>query len=116
MPLNDRELAYITVGISLASLILFIAWHQSGQPTQSRYELDSNPNLSKVIPILDTGEHYFHPAYCIPGQNVVFTQHRYPSQSGINANVLMSRGLNAMTLPAPQDDDWRQRPPGEVDF
>jgi hypothetical protein len=114
MPFNPRDVALIASGSAFALLILFIAWNESGDSRAPRYETNDNPNLGYVIDELDTGNHYFHPLMCIPGQKVVFTRHRYPTQAGINTTVLLNHGLDALRNPSPQDDDWRVRPPGEV--
>lgn len=114
--MQPRDVALIATGAAAALGLLFVAWNESGDHGQPRYETDGNVNLGKVIDALDTGAHYFHPLMCVPGQDVVFTQHKYPLQSGVNATVLINSGFDALRRPAPQDDDWRTRPPGEVQF
>lgn len=107
------------LGLALAggaffALVAFIAHTESGDQRQPRYETDGNPNLGYVIDSLNTGEHYFHPDDCVNGQCVTFLPHRYPRYPGIELTALIHHGMNAMRKPAPQDDDWRTMPPGEM--
>lgn len=118
MRLDSRDLALLTVGAAFIIVLGYIAYDKSdtGQPRyQSSTGIATGFNvIDTAISQLDTGDHYFHPAYCVPGQTQIFTAHRYPTVSGGGISTLIHQGMDALSVPAPQDDDWRIRPPGEV--
>lgn len=120
MQVNEKDLALLAVGVAFSVVLFYMARGESdtGQP---RYEGDSDTGIATgfnvidtYIDRLDTGDHYFAPAYCVPGQTQIFTAHRYPAVSGGNISALIHQGMSALRRPAPQDDDWRTRPPAEV--
>jgi hypothetical protein len=118
MLLNEKDLSFIAIG-AIAVFVLSYCAHQNsddGGKGQPRYDGElAGAGLfgAMVIDALDTGDHYFHPASCIPGQQQVFTPHRYPTISGGNITALIHQGMDAMRRQAPQDSDWIERPPGE---
>lgn len=117
MQFSEKDITFIAVGAAFALLLFFVAYGESGDSMQPRYETGGNPMLGKVIAHLDTGDgHYFAPRDCAPGQQVIFTPHRYPNTNGPGITALIHHGMDAMARPAPQDDDWRVMPPGEVDW
>jgi hypothetical protein len=113
MQVNAKDAGFIAVGAAFAMLVFYVAYVNAGGGKQPRYE-ESNPNLGYVIDHLDTGSHYFHPNYCVPGQKVVFLPQRYPTTGGPNLTALIHHGMDAMRKPAPQDDDWREDAPSEM--
>lgn len=127
MAISDRDLCLLAVGGAFLALAGFIAHNESGDSRQPRYAAapvehagtESNPNLA-VLPQEALGDlypdNYFHPAYCVPGQGVKFMAHRYPRKPGIEITTILHHGVNAMMRAAPQDDDWRIRPPGEAQW
>lgn len=116
MPLNDKELGTLLVGAAVVIVLAYIAHNESDDKGQQRYqgELATAGLSGVVIDNLDTGVHYFHPNYCVPGQTQIFTAHRYPTISGGNITTLIHHGMDPLKRRAPQDDDWRIRPPAEV--
>lgn len=120
MRLNEHELGVLIVGAVVIGILVYIAYDKSEQVPQPRYT-GTLPTvglsvMDRAIDKLDTGDHYFHPAFCIPGQTQIFTPHRYPTISGGNITTLIHQGMDALRRPAPQDNDWIQRPPAEVMF
>jgi hypothetical protein len=119
MPLNDKDLSFIAIGAIVVFVLSYCAYQNSDDngKTQPRYdgELATAGQFgAMVIDSLDTGDHYFHPNMLYPGQQQVFTAHRYPVISGGNITALIHQGMDAMRRQAPQDADWIERPPGEV--
>jgi hypothetical protein len=117
MAFNERDIGLLAAGAAFTVLVLFVAWNETdtGQPRYAEtFSGNDNPNLATVLDRLDTGDHYFHVNHCVPGQGQVFTPHRYPHISGANITALIHGGFDSMRKAAPQDDDWRTRPPGEV--
>lgn len=116
--LDSRDLGLLAVGGVTLALIVMVA-RQRTSTGQPRYSVDEAAMAGlgvTAIDSLDTGDHYFHPAYCVPGQTQIFTQHRYPAVSGGNISTMIHHGMDRLKCPAPQDDDWIKRPPGEVMF
>jgi hypothetical protein len=118
MHLDGKAIGVIAVGAAAIMVLVYNARSQTNNG-QSRYETASGGEAPSglnvyAIDALDTGLHYFHPAYCVPGQTQIFTQHKYPIVSGGNVSTLIHHGMDALRRPAPQDDDWRTRPPAEV--
>jgi hypothetical protein len=115
LKLNERDLGIIAVGATVIVLILFMTRLQmdDGEKGQPRYEgeLGTSGISGVYIESLDTGDHYFHPNHCVPGQDQIFTPHRYPSISGGNITALIHRGFDPMRRLAPQDSDWMIKPP-----
>lgn len=120
MRLSEKDMAILAIGVAF-SIVFFYMAHGESDTGQPRYEGDSDTGattgfnvIDTYIDRLDTGDHYFPPAYCVPGQTQIFTAHRYPSVSGGSISTLIHQGFDALRRPAPQDDDWRTQPPGEV--
>lgn len=118
MRLDGKDLGWALMGVAFVALIAYIAYDKS-DTGQSRYEQGTLVNtafnaISATINELDTGDHYFHPAYCVPGQTQIFTAHKYPAVSGGSISTLFHHGMDRLSKPAPQDNDWFVRPPGEV--
>lgn len=118
MQFNDKQLTMLAVGAAVVAVIALYA-HLSvddGGKGQPRYEGEAALAGigGAVITALDTGDHYFHPNHCIPGQTQIFTAHRYPAISGGNITALIHNGFDAMRRRAPQDADWIEQPPGNV--
>lgn len=116
MRLNSKQLSIVAISAIIVFTLIYVARVRTDRTGQPRYESpgDELPTASfGVIDALDTGNHYFHPAYCVPGQTQIFTPHKYPNISGGNISTLIHQGMDALRRPAPQDDDWRVRPPGE---
>jgi len=116
--MQAKDMSIILVGAGFVALLAYIAYDQSDTPTP-RYESATGITtgfnvIDTAIDALDTGDHYFHPAYCVPGQTQIFTPHKYPTVSGGNITTLIHQGMDRLSQPAPQDDDWRIRPPAEV--
>lgn len=118
MRVNSKDLAIVSVGVAFLAVLCYVAYDRSntGQPRyQSSTGIATGFNvIDTAVDALDTGDHYFHPAYCVPGQTQIFTAHKYPTVSGGSISTLIHQGMDALNVPAPQDDDWRIRPPGEV--
>lgn len=115
LSLNQRDVTLIAVGLAVTLLGMYVAHNEAGGQDAPRAEY-SNPNLGYVIDSLanDGGQgHYFHPRHCVPGQDVVWLPHRYPSNPGGNISTLVTYGLGVLSKPAPQDDDWRVGAPAE---
>lgn len=118
MQLSEKDLALLAVGVAFSALLAYIAYDRS-DTGQARFESSTGITtgfnvIDTAIDALDTGDHYFHPAHSVPGQTQIFTPHRYPTVSGGNISTLIHQGMSALNRPAPQDDDWRIRPPAEV--
>lgn len=119
MRLDNKEVAFALTGAAFILLLAYLGYSRSnaGQP---RYESPggsaSTAGLFGVIDSLDTGSHYFHPAYCVPGQTQIFTPHKYPDLCGGNISTLFHYGMDQLSRPAPQDNDWINYPPAEVQF
>jgi len=116
MHLDHKQLGLILVGAAFAGLLFYVAYDQSDKG-QARYQSPKGFAVGLgfvAIDALDTGDHYFHPAYCVPGQTQIFTAHKYPEVSGGEISTLIHQGMDALRRPAPQDDDWRTMPPAEV--
>jgi hypothetical protein len=116
MQFDHKDIALIAVGLGALVVIGYAARIKTdtGQP---RYESSLGADLTtgfNVVDRLDTGDHYFHPSYCVPGQTQIWTQHKYPTVSGGNVSTLIHQGMSALRRSAPQDDDWRTGPPAEV--
>lgn len=117
MKLSQRECIIIGAGGVLVAVLWYLAYQQT-EPgnTQPRYEGEAAmaglSGITMVFEHLNTGDHYFHPGYCVGGQTQVFTPHRYPNVSGGNVTALIHQGFDAMRFTAPQDGDWMQQPPG----
>jgi hypothetical protein len=118
MPLNEKDLGLIAVGVAIVGVLVYIAYDQTDRTGQPRYQntpvTASLSVMDTAIDALDTGDHYFHPAFCAPGQTQIFIPHKYPAVSGGNISTLIHQGMDALRRDAPQDDDWLKRPPGEV--
>jgi hypothetical protein len=121
MRLDERDWGLILAGAGFIVLLVMLA-HSRTNTGQPRYQQESAAMASMAVTMLgidglDTGDHYFHPAHCVPGQTQIFTQHKYPVVSGGNISTLIHRGgFDRLAKPAPQDDDWLKRPPAEVMF
>jgi hypothetical protein len=123
MQVDARDLGLITVGVGLVLLIAYVGNDQTQKTGQPRYSSSAGQGLTtgldvidKAVDSLDTGDHYFHPVFCVPGQTQIFTKHKYPEVSGGNISTLIHQGMDALRKPAPQDNDWITRPPAEVQF
>jgi hypothetical protein len=107
----------LAVGALLVAVIGYIAHDQAGgNPKDGFVETagtETNPNLGNVIDRLDTGDHYFHPNYSTPDQQLGFLPHRYPYVSGANITAVINHGLDALRRPSPVDDSWRVGAPAE---
>jgi hypothetical protein len=121
--LDSRDLGLIAVGAFFVLVIAYIGYDQSEKTGQPRFSSSLNQSVTtgfnvidKAFDHLDTGDHYFHPVFCVPGQTQIFTQHKYPEVTGGNISTLIHQGMSALSKPAPQDNDWITRPPGEVQF
>lgn len=119
MPLNlsEKDIALLAVGVAVVVVLIYIAHNESNDKGQPRYEntvVTAGMNAMLPIDRLDTGDHYFHPNYCVPGQTQIFLPHRYPSVSGGNISTLIHHGMDRLARRAPQDSDWIERPPAEV--
>jgi hypothetical protein len=116
--LDAKDYGIIAVGAAFIGLIVLVARQRTstGQPKYDADEAVMAGLAVKVVDSLDTGDHYFHPAYCVPGQTQIFTPHKYPAVSGANVSTLIHHGMDRLCVPAPQDADWIERPPGEVMF
>jgi len=116
MRLDSRDLGLLAAGSALVLLFAWVGWLRDESTTQPRYEgeLGIAGLANAIVDGLDTGDHYFHPNYCVPGQTQIFTAHKYPIIPGGNITALMHHGISRMSKPAPQDDDWRIMPPGEA--
>lgn len=119
MRLSEKEVGFIIAGAALVTAICYYAhfWcvDESGK-SQPRHQGEfGTAGLfgAFIIDSLDTGNHYFHPNMCYPGQTQVFTPHRYPQVTGGNITALIHQGMDAMRRKAPQDSDWIERPPGD---
>jgi hypothetical protein len=119
MRLDNKDVSIALVGAGFILLLVYLARTRSntGQP---RYESAggsaTTASVFGVVDSLDTGSHYFHPAYCVPGQTQIFTPHKYPDLCGGNISTLFHYGFDALNKPAPQDNDWIKYPPAEVQF
>jgi hypothetical protein len=119
MRLDRKDIVLIAAGGALVILLCYVGYSRQQNKGQPRYESPggaATAGLFGVIDALDTGVHYFHPAYCVPGQTQIFTQHKYPDKPGGNISTLIHQGYDRLSRPAPQDNDWIIRPPGEVMF
>jgi hypothetical protein len=118
MQVDHKSLGVAVVGLSFIGLLVLMARQRTDNTGQPRYQDDASlASLSPMaIDALDTGAHYFHPNFCVPGQTQIWTQHRYPAVSGGNVSTLIHHGMSALRRPAPQDSDWIERPPAEVMF
>ncbi len=118
MQADPKTLGLIAVGAGFIGLICVVARQRTEKTVQPRYQNESAMQGFNAMEVdaLDTGAHYFHPNYCVPGQTQIWTQHRYPEVSGGNISTLIHYGMDRLKLPAPQDNDWIQRPPAEVMF
>jgi hypothetical protein len=108
----------ITVGAAFIGLIVLVAHKRTENTGQPRYQ-NAAPEVGlnvMAVDSLDTGDHYFHPNYCVPGQTQIWTAHRYPAVSGGNISTLIHHGMDRLKVPAPQDDDWIKNSPAEVMF
>lgn len=117
MPLNDRDIGIVAAGVAIVAVIAWIAHNEAGGNTPSPVETadtNLNPNLGFVLDALDTGDHYFHPAYCHGNQDLIFLPHRYPHVPGANMSAVIHHGLDALRMPAPTDDSWRVGAPAEL--
>jgi hypothetical protein len=118
MRLDEKEIGWLVMGAAFVFLLAYIAYDKSdtGQPRFANSTLATVAfnAVESTIADLDTGDHYFHPAFCVPGQTQIFTQHKYPAVSGGSISTLFHHGMDRLSKPAPQDDDWIKRPPGEV--
>lgn len=117
MQLDRKEWTILAVGAAFVALAVYVGYNRTQNKGQPRYESGTGVNVAtglSVVDQLDTGNHYFHPAYCVPGQTQIFTPHRYPSVSGGNISTLIHQGMDALRRQAPQDADWFERPPGDV--
>jgi hypothetical protein len=116
MPSNRDTI--LLVGGAIVLAMAYIAYCETDQKTKTRYETPAAMagGFSLIFDDLDTGDHYFHPNYSVPGQTQIFTPTRYPNVSGHNVSTLIHQGLSALSKKAPQDNDWITRPPGEVMF
>lgn len=116
--LSNKDVGLLLVGSAFVLLVVYIAYDKSDTPG-ARYENSTVVTaafnaIDQAVKDLDTGDHYFHPAYCVPGQTQIFTAHRYPAVSGGSISTVMHHGMDRLKVPAPQDGDWINRPPGEV--
>lgn len=114
MHLSSKDVLLLFLGIVGSATFAYMANNRvdtqgKGQP---RYEGQAGGSL--IIDHLDTGDHYFHPNMCYPGQDQIFTPHRYPKVSGGNITTLIHQGFDAMRRQAPQDADWIEQPPADV--
>jgi hypothetical protein len=119
MQVDNRDLALIGVGAAFILLLAYVGYTRTGKTGQPRYTSPGGAvtaGLFGVVDSLDTGEHYFHPAHCVPGQTQIFTQHKYPDISGGNISTIIHQGMDRLGKSAPQDDDWLKHPPAEVMF
>jgi hypothetical protein len=124
MRLDRKDLILIMFGSLIVLFIAHVGYQRSDKTGQPRYQgipgatgfVTGLNVVDTVIKSLDTGEHYFHPIHCVPGQTQIFTQHKYPTVSGGNISTLIHQGYDRLKVPAPQDDDWRTAPPAEVQF
>jgi hypothetical protein len=120
--LDARDLGLITVGVGLVLLIAYVGNDQTRKTGQPRFQSSTQSVatgfnvIDTAVDKLDTGDHYFHPVFCVPGQTQIFTRHKYPEVSGGNISTLIHQGMSALCKPAPQDNDWITRPPAEVQF
>lgn len=116
MPLNEKQLGMLLVGAAVVGVLAYIAHNESNAETAPRYDspLAAVGVSASVIDRLDTGDHYFHPNYCVPGQTQIYTPHRYPVVSGGNISTLIHHGMDRLAVDAPQDNEWIKRPPAEV--
>lgn len=114
MALSDKDINLMAVGGAFLLLLLFIAYHETDNKGQARYQPSgqANPALS----YLDSEGHWFDPELCVPGQQQIYTAHRYPTHPGHEITVLINQGLDAMSRRAPQDEDWRTMPPSEMSY
>jgi hypothetical protein len=113
--LSKDDLAILAIGVAFIAAAGYVAYCETDRKNQPRYEPTfSMASLNVECADQDTGDHYFHPNYSVPGQTQIFMNQRYPTISGHNISTLIHQGLSALNRPAPQDDDWRIRPPGEV--
>lgn len=63
------------------------------------------------------GDHFLAPEdHHHNGYDVVTLPIRYPARSGINITTLINQGFTALRKSAPQDADWMNAPPSEVDL
>ncbi len=118
MRLSNAQIGCLLAGVAGVTVLVYFAHlgvDDSGK-SQPRYEgqLATAGLFNAVIDSLDTGDHYFHPNMCVPGQTQIFTPHRYPSVSGGNITALIHHGLTPLNRQAPQDSDWINRPPADV--
>jgi hypothetical protein len=121
MHLDNKEYAIILVGVAFIVLACYVARDRTDNTGQPRYQTESPVMASMSVAMLgidglDTGDHYFHPAHCVPGQTQIYTAHKYPAVTGGNISTLIHHGMDRLSKPAPQDDDWLKRPPAEVMF
>jgi hypothetical protein len=118
MHLDSKDIGLLAVGVTVLAVIGYIAYDQTQSKGQPLY--DASPVtagfsvLDTAIDRLDTGDHYFHPSYCVPGQTQIFTPHRYPAVSGGNISTIFHHGMDRLSRKAPQDDDWLKHSPAEV--
>jgi hypothetical protein len=116
--LDSKDFGLIAIGAAFVGVLILIA-RQRTNTGQPRYQVSEAGMASlsvMAIDSLDTGSHYFHPNFCVPGQTQIWTAHRYPAVSGGNVSTLIHHGMDRLSVPAPQDDDWIKRPPAEVMF
>jgi hypothetical protein len=119
MRVDSKDLGLLAVGLAFAGFVVIVARTRTTGVVQPRYQVEEAGMAALSVAnmaadSLDTGDHYFHPNYCVAGQTQIWTAHRYPAVSGGNVSTLIHRGMDALSQPAPQDDDWRVRPPAEV--
>lgn len=118
LKLDNKDAGLILAGAAFVFLLAYIAYDKS-DTGQARFQNATFATaafnvVDKTLNELDTGDHFFHPAYCVPGQTQIYTQHKYPAVSGGSLSTLMHHGMDSLKVPAPQDNDWIIRPPGEV--
>jgi hypothetical protein len=116
--LSKNETALLAVGGAIVLLGIYVVFCETQSNSQLRYETPAAVagGFNLVFDELDAGCNYFHPNYSVPGQTQIFMRQRYPNVSGHNISTLIHQGLDALSRPAPQDNDWITRPPGEVMF
>lgn len=119
MRVDSKDMAIAGVGAAFVLLLVYLGYSRTDKTGQPRYTSPAgaaSAGMFGVIDALDTGLHYFHPAYCVPGQTQIYTAHKYPDKPGGNISTLIHQGMSRLSQPAPQDDDWIKRPPAEVMF
>lgn len=131
MALDLHEKSLIVVGLSLAVVLGWIGFSESGGTTAPDVQeegqfkglgldIGERVNLG-TNGAIDPDLHFWHPGYDpVPdAQKVITSRVRYPYVSGGNMSTLMHHGFDAMRLGSPAGscaDDFRKAPPTEVDL